>query len=124
MTYTYCYVYSTRLLMMDRDCPKHVEFYSKNKFKELLHLVCFITRTELSIFSSHHTFSFVLDPFTLLLTLIPETSCVVFTSIFCPHLPSSTSIFHNPLPRLVWRGCHALFFSTFTTCQKHFQILF
>jgi hypothetical protein len=42
--------------------------------------------------------------------LIPETSCVVFTSIFCPHLPSTTSIFHNPLPRMVWRGCHALFF--------------
>ena len=25
-----------------RNCPKHVEFYSKNKFEELLHLVGFI----------------------------------------------------------------------------------
>jgi len=23
-----------------RNCPKHVEFYSKNKFQKLVHLVC------------------------------------------------------------------------------------
>ena len=28
-----------------RNCPKHVEFYSKNKFEELVHLVRFIIRT-------------------------------------------------------------------------------
>jgi len=27
-----------------RNCPKHVEFYSKNKFEKLVHLVCFIIR--------------------------------------------------------------------------------
>jgi hypothetical protein len=27
-----------------RKCPKHVEFYSKNKFEKLAHLVCFIIR--------------------------------------------------------------------------------
>ena len=27
-----------------RNCPKHVEFYSKNKFEELMHLVGFIIR--------------------------------------------------------------------------------
>ena len=27
-----------------RNCPKHVEFYSKNKFKKLMHLVGFIIR--------------------------------------------------------------------------------
>jgi hypothetical protein len=27
-----------------RNCPKHVEFYSKNKFQELVHLVGFILR--------------------------------------------------------------------------------
>jgi hypothetical protein len=26
------------------NCPKHVEFYSKNKFEKLVHLVCSITR--------------------------------------------------------------------------------
>jgi len=27
-----------------RNCPKHVEFHSKNKFEKLLHLVGFIIR--------------------------------------------------------------------------------
>ena len=27
-----------------RNCPKHVEFYCKNKFEELVHLVGFIVR--------------------------------------------------------------------------------
>jgi len=27
-----------------RNCPKHLAFYSKNKFEELMHLVGFITR--------------------------------------------------------------------------------
>jgi len=27
-----------------RNCPKHAEFHSKNKFEELVHLVGFITR--------------------------------------------------------------------------------
>ena len=28
----------------ERNCPKHVEFYSKNKFEKLVHLVSFIIR--------------------------------------------------------------------------------
>ena len=32
--------------MMDRGtCPKRVEFYSKNKFEKLVHVVGFIIRT-------------------------------------------------------------------------------
>ena len=27
-----------------RNCPKHVEFYSKNKFEKLVHLLGFIIR--------------------------------------------------------------------------------
>ena len=27
-----------------RNCPEHVEFYSKNKFEKLVHLVGFIIR--------------------------------------------------------------------------------
>jgi hypothetical protein len=27
-----------------RNCPKHIEFYSKNKFEKLVHLVSFIIR--------------------------------------------------------------------------------
>ena len=29
-----------------RNCPKHVEFYSKNKFEKLVHLVGFIVRIQ------------------------------------------------------------------------------
>jgi len=32
-----------------RNCPKYVEFYSKNKFEELVHLVGFIIRSYGSI---------------------------------------------------------------------------
>jgi len=28
----------------ERNCPKHIEFYSKNKFEKLVHLLCFIIR--------------------------------------------------------------------------------
>jgi hypothetical protein len=31
--------------MVGRNCPKHVEFYSKNKFEKLVHLVGFIIST-------------------------------------------------------------------------------
>jgi hypothetical protein len=29
-----------------RNCPKHAEFYSKNKFEKLVYLVGFIMRTK------------------------------------------------------------------------------
>ena len=45
MTYTYCCVYSTPD-DGQKTCPKHVEFYSKNKFEKLVHLVGFITRIQ------------------------------------------------------------------------------
>ena len=34
-----------------RNCPKHVEFYSKNKFEILVHLVGFIIRILVSSYS-------------------------------------------------------------------------
>ena len=47
----HCCVYSEKLLIMgQRNCPKHVEFYSKNKFEELVHLVGFIIRMHLITF--------------------------------------------------------------------------
>ena len=43
-----CCVHSETHLMMPDDgqknCPKHAEFYSKNKFEKLVHLVGFIIR--------------------------------------------------------------------------------
>jgi len=44
MSYRFA-MYSEKLLIMgQRNCPKHVEFYSKNKFEKLVHLVGFIIR--------------------------------------------------------------------------------
>jgi len=33
-----------------RNCPKHVDFYSKNKFEKLVHLVGFIIRIHIYMF--------------------------------------------------------------------------
>jgi hypothetical protein len=43
----YCCVYSTMLncWRWTKNCPKPVEFYSKNKFEKLVHFVGFIIRT-------------------------------------------------------------------------------
>jgi hypothetical protein len=35
-----------------RNCPKHVEFYSRNKFEKLVHLVGFITRKTANVCST------------------------------------------------------------------------
>ena len=44
MTYTIA-VYSEKTPVDGhRNCPKHVEFYSKDKFEKLVHLVGFIIR--------------------------------------------------------------------------------
>jgi len=45
-----CMTYTTAVCTVktpddgQRNCPKHVEFYSKNKFEKLVHLVGFIIR--------------------------------------------------------------------------------
>ena len=45
MTYTYCCVYSTRLLMMDRKPVRNMQSsIPKNKLEKLVHLVGFIIR--------------------------------------------------------------------------------
>ena len=44
-TYMYCCVYSKKTPDDgQRNCPKHVGFYSKNKFEKSVHLVGFIIR--------------------------------------------------------------------------------
>jgi len=46
--------------MMDRKtCPKHVEFYSKNKFEKLVHLIGFIIRIYHNAWSSECQISYV-----------------------------------------------------------------
>ena len=56
MTY-YCCVYSEKTPDDgQRDCPKHVEFYSKNKLEKLVHLVGFIIRIYHDAQSPEHQF--------------------------------------------------------------------
>jgi len=41
-----------------RNCPKHVEFYSKNKFEKLVHLVGFVIRAdEILVWARHLMYS-------------------------------------------------------------------
>jgi len=41
---SYRFTDSLRAGSRQKNCPKHVAFYSKNKFEELVHLVGFIIR--------------------------------------------------------------------------------
>jgi len=52
MTYTYCCLYSTTPNDGQKTALKHVEFYSKNKFEKLVHLVGFIIRIYHNAWSS------------------------------------------------------------------------
>jgi len=46
MTYTIAVCTVKTPVDGQRNCPKHVEFYSKNKLGKQVHLVGFITRIE------------------------------------------------------------------------------
>jgi len=45
-----------------RNCPKHVEFYSKNKFAKLVHLVSFIIRAYTHEFCAQNFEFFKVNP--------------------------------------------------------------
>jgi len=44
-----------------RNCPKHVEFYSKNKFEKFVHLVGFIKRISTKSYHILHLPNIVTD---------------------------------------------------------------
>ena len=45
----HCCVYSEKTSHGGQgNCPKHVEFHSKNKFEKLVHLVGFIVRNDIA----------------------------------------------------------------------------
>jgi len=53
------------------NCPKHVEFYSKNKFEKLVHLVGFIIRSEWLVSLAGRFISRGQSPWYLLNLLLP-----------------------------------------------------
>ena len=70
--------YSTRLLIIDRKTyPKHIEFFSKNKFEKLVHFFGFIVRLYHDARSSECQ---ILNPLlikqTEIKSLRPENGCI------------------------------------------------
>ena len=64
-----------------RNCPKHVEFYSKNKFEKLVHLVGFIIRKNpLTTYTSHR--------FHIYLVLSPDYAIGPNSLYLCHHFIS------------------------------------
>jgi len=57
-----------------RNCPKHVEFYSKNKFEKSVHLVGFIIRI-------YHVY-FCRFPFLLQFNVYRQTNSLYFIILF------------------------------------------
>jgi len=63
-----------------RNCPKHVEFYSKNKFEKLVHLVGFVIRIRFIYLDSKKLTEF-LQPFAQSLFYFPQNA-VSFIILF------------------------------------------
>ena len=70
-----------------RNCPKHVEFYSKNKFEKLVHLVGFIIRTQW---------------FTLYITNIPTSLSLQSSRTFCTECVYVFCLIREMHPRVPW----------------------
>jgi len=65
-----------------RNCPKHVEFHSKNKFQKLLHPVGFIIRTcKVVCLTSHCHFVQWVDQFNLSISWVKGALSVKMFSI-------------------------------------------
>ena len=81
-----------------RNCPKHVEFYSKNKFEKLVHLIGFIVRLRF------HLRYPVLSYSTTNYTQVPSTPQFInvtnwpiehtATCLFAPHVNHLQAIRH------------------------------
>ena len=71
-----------------RNCLKHVMFYSKNKFQKLAHIVGFIIRT--NFIQLLHTTRHILSTFT------NQCHCLHLHSL-CPHLPHYLSYHSHSL---------------------------
>jgi len=67
-----------------RNCPKHVEFYSKNKFEKLVHLVGFIVRKK-------HTYYVCFFIFTFAYNKILSLICILRSVSLCLTLSTESS---------------------------------
>jgi hypothetical protein len=75
-----------------RNCPKHVELHSKNKFEKLVHLVGFIIRN-LTHICFVHNYTLTTDGMSA--ALIPDKQCSIQLPTVTPALPGwQPSPFH------------------------------
>ena len=88
----HCCVYSKKKKTPDdgqRDCPKDVEFYSKNKFEKLVHLVGLFIRmfqlTTRSRIKSEQSNNDSIQLFTLVLTEQPNGQHKLSTNTYVKH---------------------------------------
>jgi len=49
-----------------KNCPKYVQFYSQNKFEELVHLVGFIIRTHCFLTAEFSNWCYLMESYDLL----------------------------------------------------------
>jgi len=67
-----------------RNCPKHVEFYSKNKFEKLVHLVFFYYKKKKAHYCCNHVrISIISQPFTCFRVLFFPVGCGGLPSFPC-----------------------------------------
>jgi len=72
-----------------RNCAKHIDFYSKNKFEKLVHLVGFIIRINLCGYfqASHLEFvHFKYSPASAFLISVRGTKAIHLPPVFCARL--------------------------------------
>ena len=82
-----------------KTCPKHVEFYSKNKFEKLVHLVGFIIRIY------HNARSFECQKQEYVSRVCPASyfSICMPPSAFSDSKSHKSACFGNPFSQLCWK---------------------
>ena len=98
-----------------RKCPKHVEFYSKNKFEKLLHLVGFVIR----FFNTMHGhLNGILKLLLLLLLLLYKMA------VFCHRpFPPGTSLEPAVIPTAQDSSFTLQYFPYYVWCSKYSCLL-
>jgi len=70
---------------VQRNSPKHVEFYSKNKFQKLVHLVGFIIRINVLVFCASSYMKLPNDVALVLKHVSVLKACVRSVILFCEY---------------------------------------
>ena len=100
-----------------RNCPKHVEFYSKNKFEKLVHLVGFIIRIYHDARSSECQVLITFFLFVYFLTWLRPLAEVVGEPVCLHHRPFDKWPTFSHRPEFLKYGVHVIRPSWPNTCH-------